>query len=415
MQNLQDHPNFPFNRNHHHFNRYIRFITKRITRKPPIGKVEIHHIVPKSFWKENDDQKDNKDNLIVLTLREHYVAHMILSKAFPEIKMIYAFWQMSHDGKHEVRLTSRQYENLKKDFKRIRSESLKGQKNHMYGRNDQCYGPRGIATLGKKLRGLTYEEIHGEEKAREIKLLQSFKRAGVPKSKEHSRKLGEAHLGKKFLYDVYTGEVIQAKSVEEEYTLLTKGYLYGMSAIPYDRSGTTTGTTVINRNDEHKWILIEDLDKFEKEGWELGFSEEYRERHSQNSKGRKWVNNKNIERWASKTQQEALISLGWSYGRIGWKEEIKPSFGRKGGRYMTNEVVNKRVFNLKEEQFLLKDGWRYGKRHSEKYSSSHLGKNSGKIRIENGYEEKVVSLFEFDNYYKSKGFRKGRLTKSNYK
>lgn len=37
------------------------------------GEIETHHIIPKSFG-----GSDNEDNLINLTLREHYVAHLLL-------------------------------------------------------------------------------------------------------------------------------------------------------------------------------------------------------------------------------------------------------------------------------------------------------------------------------------------------
>jgi len=52
---------------------------------------EIHHIIPKSLG-----GSDNKENLVLLTAREHYIAHWLLYKSLSrkdKAKMAYAFFQ----------------------------------------------------------------------------------------------------------------------------------------------------------------------------------------------------------------------------------------------------------------------------------------------------------------------------------
>lgn len=52
---------------------------------------EKHHILPKCLGGTND-----KENLVLLTFREHYIAHLLLTKCYEDInakrKMIYGLW-----------------------------------------------------------------------------------------------------------------------------------------------------------------------------------------------------------------------------------------------------------------------------------------------------------------------------------
>lgn len=53
--------------------------------------IEIHHIIPESLGGET-----NEDNLVELSLREHYLAHELLVKIYPnEDKLKYALWMMT--------------------------------------------------------------------------------------------------------------------------------------------------------------------------------------------------------------------------------------------------------------------------------------------------------------------------------
>ena len=63
---------------------YCALISKRL--KNPITKddcyVEKHHIIPKS-----EGGTDEPDNLVNLTAREHYIAHLLLAKIYDDHKM----------------------------------------------------------------------------------------------------------------------------------------------------------------------------------------------------------------------------------------------------------------------------------------------------------------------------------------
>ena len=69
---------------------------------------EIHHIIPRSIFgsglmNERDITNVNDaNNLVLLLPREHFIAHWLLSRAFPNNnQLIGAFWAMSNFAKPE--------------------------------------------------------------------------------------------------------------------------------------------------------------------------------------------------------------------------------------------------------------------------------------------------------------------------
>lgn len=56
---------------------YDRLISKSLSREKPRGYCEEHHILPSALG-----GGDNKENLVWLTAREHYVAHLLLAKIY---------------------------------------------------------------------------------------------------------------------------------------------------------------------------------------------------------------------------------------------------------------------------------------------------------------------------------------------
>jgi hypothetical protein len=106
----------------HYLNRYIRFIT--FAKKLIVSDkyVESHHILPQSMGGLNND-----DNLVKLSVRQHYLAHWMLWKAYKSKEMTFAFFSMSnqnnqHQGR-EKRITSRTHELLRAEFSQLISDS----------------------------------------------------------------------------------------------------------------------------------------------------------------------------------------------------------------------------------------------------------------------------------------------------
>ena len=99
--------------------RYISFISSRTQAK----REEKHHIIPVAFCKGNLKYlKTDKENLIYLTFREHYIAHLLLSKALPKSEsMAHAFWMMTCRAKIQ---NSRQFAQLRNRVSTRMSETL---------------------------------------------------------------------------------------------------------------------------------------------------------------------------------------------------------------------------------------------------------------------------------------------------
>jgi hypothetical protein len=73
---------------------------------------ELHHIVPKCMGGSNE-----KENLVLLTYREHFIAHWLLTKIYPDNpKVHYGFLCMVRDPHGDRKLTSRMVETIKKNY-----------------------------------------------------------------------------------------------------------------------------------------------------------------------------------------------------------------------------------------------------------------------------------------------------------
>lgn len=94
-------------------------------------KYENHHIIPKSLGGTND-----KTNLVLLTFKEHFIAHLLLTKMYEgdsKRKMYFAFRRMSYNRISKQKQTSSQYSASRKisvehtfETKQKISQSLKG-------------------------------------------------------------------------------------------------------------------------------------------------------------------------------------------------------------------------------------------------------------------------------------------------
>ena len=112
-------------KNQHYTNRYIKFLTSRTT---STDYTESHHILPKSLFPQFSN---DPDNLIKLTAREHYIAHWMLYKIFPNSHpMRIAFWCMNNNWQNSktqtryYRISSRVYESLRKEVSKEMSARM---------------------------------------------------------------------------------------------------------------------------------------------------------------------------------------------------------------------------------------------------------------------------------------------------
>jgi len=176
------------------------------------GYKEKHHILPRCLG-----GKDNQENLVELTAREHFIVHMLLckfTKGLARIKMLYAFNFMS-----VVRNKNRDYKINSKIAQKLRLEFFSNKPKH----------------------------------TSESKLKMSRSRIGIKLSKETRKKVGLAQIGNK--------KALGLKHSEE-----TKNRIRNANK----GNKHTLGMICINKNGKTIMIQKDQKEKYLDMGYKLG-------------------------------------------------------------------------------------------------------------------------------------------------
>jgi hypothetical protein len=103
------------------YHRIYKQLINKAAERTISGYKERHHIIPKCMGGNND-----KDNIVDLTAREHFVAHMLLCKIYPDNKsLVYALWAFVHwgrtsgDVKRFYKISSRQYSVIRELYSKV--------------------------------------------------------------------------------------------------------------------------------------------------------------------------------------------------------------------------------------------------------------------------------------------------------
>lgn len=147
---------------------YQRIYNQLVSKRQSIlveGYTEKHHIIPRCMG-----GTDKPKNLVKLTAREHFVAHQLLAKIHMLQSLIFSAYMMSNYSK----CTSKQYEWLK-----------------------IIYVNKG----GLYHKGKTYEEIMGEDKAKQLKYKRKLhmiemNSSGIAGGKGNSNPIHKSQSGK---------------------------------------------------------------------------------------------------------------------------------------------------------------------------------------------------------------------------
>lgn len=139
--------------------------------KKIFGYIEAHHIIPQCIC--SDQQKTDFNNLAFLTAKEHFLCHWLLCKMFDgetKYKMQHAFSMFLQESTTQGRkLTSRQFETIKRNIKEALSESAK-----------------------KRFKGVKKSPEHIEK----LKIARSKRPKGYKLSEEHKRNIGLGGKGR---------------------------------------------------------------------------------------------------------------------------------------------------------------------------------------------------------------------------
>lgn len=136
--------------NAHYLSKYITFIKKcQHLNECYTGMMERHHICPKAndMFPQYKSFRENPWNLANLTPRQHFIAHLMLWKAYKNRSTTLTVYYMKKIN--GVKMNGRIYQTLKIERTKHIKEYLKGR--------------------SSSLRGRTYEEIHGRDKAALLK------------------------------------------------------------------------------------------------------------------------------------------------------------------------------------------------------------------------------------------------------
>ena len=103
-------------------------ITSNAKQRITEGYTELHHIIPQSMGGSND-----KENLVELTAREHFICHWLLIKMTEgedRSKMLYALNGMKAENRYQQRyhtkITARVYEKYRIEHAENHSKKMKG-------------------------------------------------------------------------------------------------------------------------------------------------------------------------------------------------------------------------------------------------------------------------------------------------
>lgn len=163
---------------------------------------ESHHIIPCCMGGD-----DSKENLVLLTARQHYLAHWLLYKMYKTSSLVHAWHSMSRIGvgQGDRSINSHLFEYCKKERSKILSIQYSGEGNNFYGK-------RHSAETKQKL-----SNIHSGKNYRTEKQISDWVEmvAKKPKSNEHREKIGRKGL--RMLQNVHTKEIIRVPISDDRF------------------------------------------------------------------------------------------------------------------------------------------------------------------------------------------------------
>lgn len=156
-----------------HYNRLIQ----KAKNREIIGYTESHHIIPKCLGGDN-----SKTNLVKLTGREHFIAHLLLSKIHNKsYGLIKAIAMMCCSSSNQNRSMNRMYGWMKEKYSKSMSISQSGELNSQYGtkwinnpltRENKKLPKNGILPIGWEYGKFKIKKESEPSRLKEIKLKQ---------------------------------------------------------------------------------------------------------------------------------------------------------------------------------------------------------------------------------------------------
>lgn len=288
---------------------------------------ENHHILPRCL-----EGTDEKDNLVLLTAREHFIAHWLLIKIHPDnFKLIYALnsFALSNQGRRGGR------SHLYKYARELYIRALK--------HNDEWK-----RKMAKSLSELIWIKNEKTEECLRIhkNSLDDFLSIGYtigrflkqrrPHTKETKEKISKSHIGKRstetqkcLLKQIGKNKIWVCNETENKHiqkeeidTYLCNGWRRGRLKNK-DSFGKLQNRIQITKESHYKYVTLEEIEQFFNDGWKRGSplsghqqTEFQRKIVSNRTSGTLWINDGVIQKRIKKEQIKDFPCEIWKIGRI---------------------------------------------------------------------------------------------------
>lgn len=282
---------------------YIEYVKKQNRKRKDNVYYERHHILPKTLG-----GSDEENNLVLLTAREHYLAHYLLCKIYKEekdsyFKMLKAFMYMTV-GNDRKNYNSRLYENRKKEYIEICSENM----------------------MGKRIQPVNYKHSKETKEKLQIKRMGRTPSLGLQHSNETKEKISKTLRSKVWMwnYELNKGTRVSPEFVDE-YIRLGYEPHKGKEKTEAERQKISEHSRGIKKSEEHKRKISKSLKGKPKSKEQIEnhrksligkkASEETKRKLSESHKGKIWMNKDGKTKMVPYNDIENYSEYGWKKGR----------------------------------------------------------------------------------------------------
>jgi len=231
-------------------------ITSNAKQRINAGYTELHHIVPQSMGGSND-----KENLVDLTAREHFICHWLLIKMTEgkdRSKMLYALNGMKAENRYQERyhtnITARVYETY-------RIEHAKNHSIVMKSKNLIPWNKGGVTLTDEQRKRISDAAKNRKPMTAEARAKGNEKRRGQKRTNETKRLMSLASKGK------LKGPMSEEEKLKRSLTQkgVSKVKTHGANV-----ANAVLGNISINKDEVEKKVKKDALQSYLDQGWQLG-------------------------------------------------------------------------------------------------------------------------------------------------